>query len=367
MKILMTADTIGGVWTYAIELAHALRPHGVDVVLATKGRRASAGQRAEAHEAGVELHESHYRLEWQDDPWEDVARASDWLLALAERVRPDVVHLNDYMHGALPFGAPVLMVAHSCVLSWFAAVKRHPAPETWDRYRREVTSGLRAAQVIVTATSAMRACVEEQYGPLARSRVIPNARRAALFRPLPKEPFVLAAGRLWDEAKNVAVLERVAPRLSLPVRVAGDEAAPDAGPIAPASARVERLGRLETAELARWMGRATLYALPARYEPFGLTALEAALSGCALILGDIPSLQEIWGDAALYVPPDDDDALASAIETLTRDSARRRVLAHRSRTRALRHSPDAFGAAYYDCYTGLIEREARHGGAPCAW
>ncbi len=32
--------------------------------------------------------------------------------------------------------------------------------------------------------------------------------------------------------------------------------------------------------------------LPARYEPFGLSVLEAALSGCALVLGDIPSLRE---------------------------------------------------------------------------
>ena len=63
------------------------------------------------------------------------------------------------------------------------------------------------------------------------------------------------------------------------------------------------LGRLSAGELADWYARAAIYALPARYEPFGLSALEAALSGCALVLGDIPSLREIWGDAALFVPP----------------------------------------------------------------
>ena len=36
-RILMTADTIGGVWTYALEFARALGPHGIEVTLATMG------------------------------------------------------------------------------------------------------------------------------------------------------------------------------------------------------------------------------------------------------------------------------------------------------------------------------------------
>ena len=37
-RILMTADTIGGVWSYALELAQGLARHGVEVALATMGR-----------------------------------------------------------------------------------------------------------------------------------------------------------------------------------------------------------------------------------------------------------------------------------------------------------------------------------------
>ena len=35
--VLMTADTVGGVWTYAVELVRALAPHRVTVALATMG------------------------------------------------------------------------------------------------------------------------------------------------------------------------------------------------------------------------------------------------------------------------------------------------------------------------------------------
>jgi hypothetical protein len=47
-------------------------------------------------------------------------------------------------------------------------------------------------------------------------------------------------------------------------------------------ARVTPLGELTRRQLAREMGCAAIFAAPARYEPFGLAALEAALSGCAL-------------------------------------------------------------------------------------
>jgi glycogen synthase len=37
MKVLMTTDNIGGVWTYALAMAHGLKKHGVEVVLAVIG------------------------------------------------------------------------------------------------------------------------------------------------------------------------------------------------------------------------------------------------------------------------------------------------------------------------------------------
>ena len=71
---------------------------------------------------------------------------------------------------------------------------------------------------------------------------------------------------------------------------------------------VRLLGKLSESELARHYARAAIYCLPARYEPFGLSVLEAALSGCALVLGDIPSLRENWTGAAEFAPPDDASA-----------------------------------------------------------
>lgn len=349
----MTADTLGGVWTYALELARALEPFGVRVELAAMGRPPTPAQRAAAARLRrLQLHVGTFRLEWMEDPWNDVARAGDWLLELERRLRPDLVHLNSYAHGALPWTAPALVVGHSCVLSWWLAVKGEPAPAAWDRYRKEVTRGLRAADLIVAPTRAVLTALRELYGPLPPAVVIPNGRDACRFRPGRKEACVFAAGRLWDEAKNVAALAAVAPSLPWPVYVAGEERRPDGGRVEPGAVR--RLGLLEEPELAEWLARAAIFAAPARYEPFGLGVLEAALAGCALVLGDVASLRELWGDAALYVPPEECDALREALLALIASPELREHMAARARARAAAYSPGRMARAYVAVYRRLL-------------
>ncbi len=360
----MTADTVGGVFGYAVELARALGVRGAEVFLATKGGQLSEDQRAEVRAVPglhvLEAEGSEDRLEWMEDPWEDVARSSRRLLALERELHPDVVHLNDYAHGALPFAAPVLVVGHSCVLSWYEAVRGGPPPPSFDRYREEVARGLAAAALVVAPTQAMLGALARQHGPLRTARVIPNGRPASLFRPLAKEPLVLCAGRLWDEAKNAAALDAVAPELPWPVLLAGEAAHPDpahSGSPADADAhrpgRARPLGRLSREAMSSALGRASIYALPARYEPFGLSVLEAALCACALVLGDISSLRENWDGAALFVDPGSDAALADAITRLAGDGELRNRLSAEARRRALRLTPERMAAAYLEAYVEL--------------
>lgn len=110
--------------------------------------------------------------------------------------------------------------------------------------------------------------------------------------------------------------------------------------------------------MMRWLGRAALFALPARYEPFGLSALEAGLAGCALVLGDIPSLREVWGDAAYFVPPEEPEALRQALVKLSGDLAARIELAVRARRRALEYSPARQAAGYLAVYEAARARRA---------
>lgn len=354
MRLLLTTDTVGGVWTYALELARALDSHGVRIALAAMGAPLSASQRREVDSvSNIQLFPSEHRLEWMSDPWDDVGKAGRWLLDIEQQFQPDMVHLNGYVHGALAWRAPTLVAAHSCVLSWWQAVKGCAAPDSWDRYHREVAKGLHSVDAVVAPSEAMLEAVAKHYGRPRNARVIYNGRSPHPFGGLAhhKEPFILSAGRLWDEAKNIAALESIAPDLDWPVYVAGESAHPNGRNIR--SGNVRMLGKLSTDQLAPWLRNASIYAMPARYEPFGLSILEAALGGCALVLGDIPSLRELWDDAALFVPPDDHDALARTLQTLTRDSARIVELGRRARVRASSYNPERMAHSYMTLYREL--------------
>lgn len=355
--VLMTVGNIGGMWTYALEMCHGLEPLGTEVILATMGEPVRREQRAQiARLAHVRLRESRFRVESMDDPWDDVARAGEWLLDLEREFEPDVVHVNSYAHGGLTWRAPVLVAAHSCLLSRWRAVHQTPAPVTLERYAHEVRHGLYAADTVVAPTQAMLDALAREYGPQPYARVIPNGADVAPLRRARKEPLVLGVGRLSDEAKNVRTLAAIADRLPWPVLLAGELAVSDRG--SGDFARVRLRGELLPAELSRAYHRAAIFALPARYEPFGLTALEAARAGCALVLGDIPSLREVWGDAAIYVPPDDARAWRDSISWLIETPDELRRAAHAAQQRSMRYSRTRMIAGYLAAYHELLRRSS---------
>ena len=354
LKILMTADTVGGVWTYALDLINALIPYRAEVALATMGAPLSANQREEVKALlNVKLYESTFKLEWMNNPWEEVDAAAEWLLQLKTEYKPDIIHLNNLVHGHLAWGKPVLVVVHSCVHSWWQAVIKEAAPTEWQEYRDRVTQSLRAANIVAAPTLAMLEEAEILYGPFQNHLVIHNGRDVSLFRYGTKEPFIFSMGRLWDEAKNIKLLTEVAADLSWPVLVAGNAQHPATGEISELP-NVQFLGHLSPTEISNYLSRAAIFALPARYEPFGLSALEAGLSGCALVLGDIPSQKEIWQHTATYVNPEDAAQLKYTLTKLIDDEFIRNIFSYRAIKVAVQFSAKQMASEYEEIYQQLL-------------
>lgn len=354
-RILMTADTVGGVWTYALELIKALEPHGGEVHLATLGGPLHDQQYHDLQSLrNVRLYASSYKLEWMDDPWADLEKAAEWLSLLNKEVQPDLIHLNNLVFGQLNWGKPVVQVVHSCVRSWWWAVKREEAPERWNRYGNLVRQSLQAANMVVAPTRAMLEEAQEMYGPFRQQRVIYNGREASGFRFGNKESIIFSMGRIWDEAKNISLLTEVAARLPWPVYIAGDAVHPSTSQESSLE-NVHFLGRLSQHEIKQWLARASLFVLPVRYEPFGLAVLEAAMSGCALVVGKTKSLTEVWGDAAVYVNQDDPEQLQAAIEKLIQDEFSRNRMACRAAGHSCTYTSQRMARDYLCVYEGLIE------------
>lgn len=372
MTVLMTTDTVGGVWTYTMELCAAFASMNVGIHLASMGRALSAHQQAQV--AGlphVVLHESDFRLCWMHEAWEDVRAAGEWLLNLEEQLQPDLVHLNDLAHGKLPWQSPVLMVGHSCVYSWHHAVKGTPPDEHWQRYRQTVSASIAAVDLLVAPSRAMLNSLLRFYGPVrhvagASGQVIYNGRSSdplANKRPVTahKEDFILAGGRLWDQAKNIRSLALISRHLHWPLYVAGETREPGAQHERAMPEGPHYLGLLDQDTLFRLLNRASIYAAPAYYEPFGLGILEAAQAGCALVLGDIPSLRELWQDAAIFVPPDDPVAIGRQLNRLAERQQYRRDLGERAWRRAQQFSSERMAAEYLHRYQQML---AQHSASP---
>jgi glycosyltransferase involved in cell wall biosynthesis len=171
---------------------------------------------------------------------------------------------------------------------------------------------------------------------------------------------VLGSGRFWDAAKNLTALDAAAEGLAWPVLVAGDLGD------SPAPRHALSTGQLDSDALGELRQAAAIYAAPAVYEPFGLGILEAARDGCALVLGDIPSLRELWEDAAIFVDPRDGAALREVLACLIDTPQLREGLAEQARERAAEYSIDRTAAAYQALYRRLTGNERTASRIPAA-
>jgi glycosyltransferase involved in cell wall biosynthesis len=353
LRVLMTADAVGGVWQYALQLAEALGTAGADTLLAVTGPAPDAAQRAAAEAVpGLRLVHAPHPLDWMEDGQADLAAADDWVAGLACDFAPDLVHLNGC--SAIPWAAdaPLVLVLHSCVTTWFRAVLDEDPPAAWDGYRARIAEALARADTAVTPTDAYARAVAAAYGVPA-PRAIHNARSPRDFAAGRKRACVLGAGRVWDPAKNLAALDRAATRVAWPVCLAGDAVGPDGGQ-ARLDGAARALGRQDAAQMRGLLAQAAVFCAPARYEPFGLTVLEAALSDCALVLADIPTFRELWDGAAIFVKPEAEAGLADALTQLAEQPDLLRRHATAARRRARRYAPDLMAQRYLTAYGELL-------------
>jgi len=367
VNLLMTADPATGVWPYSLDLARALGLHGVHTTLVAVGEVSAAQRNAVDRTGSVSLHEI--------GGGGDHAARGDKLLAIAEQVRPHIIHLNTLDDGDLPWaqrvthptaerkaharsghaaGLPiVIVVAHDDPWTRHRAVHGDDPPASAGLDRGRVARSIEAADALVAPTAAMLKQISDVYGPHPNGCVLPHGRSEALLHPaIAKARQVFAAAHTWDGAKNLAALVDAAPRIRHPVRIAAP-AHNEAGHELRFD-NVKLLGHLSESAMSEEYANASIFVHPARYEPFGLSAVEAAFSGCALVMGDIPSLREVWGDAAVYVDPGRPEQIAIAVNALIDEPVRRRNLARSAMYRALRYLPEAMSRRYLGLYRELL-------------
>jgi len=96
-------------------------------------------------------------------------------------------------------------------------------------------------------------------------------------------------------------------------------------------------GMLTKPEVIQILSHATVFVCPSLYEPLGIVNLEAMACGTAVVASAVGGIPEVVADEfnGLLVPPEDEPALAAAINSLVRDPAKAAEYGARGRARAV--------------------------------
>ncbi len=297
--LLLTADAVGGIWSYVVELAQGLQRRDVAVTIATLGPRPSSRQ---CEAVGAALVHTDRPLDWTAETVTALRDAARELAAIARSIQADSIHLHAPAYaGFADWPAPVVAVVHSCVATWWNAVRGGALPADLAWRAEAVARGLASAHAVIAPSHAFAAMLRNIYGDRWPLRVVHNGRSLPRSRPqLPRGQHVFTAGRLWDEGKAARTLDAAAGIGGLAIRAAGPVVGPNGTALR--SRNLHLLGILDAAAMAHELAGAAVFASAARYEPFGLAVLEAAHAGLPLVLSDIPTFRELWNGVAQFVP-----------------------------------------------------------------
>jgi glycosyltransferase involved in cell wall biosynthesis len=347
----------GGIGRYVDGLLAALPEVGVDVVTFAAGsptpeRQASMPRHVDLGRPGPP---------WRYELWHRLRRPPI-------PVEADLIHAPSL---AVPPArhTPLVVTVHDL------AFLRHP--EVFPRrgvefHRRGLEIAYREAAVVIAISEFTRRELITSGFDAARVHVAPLA--IAVPPPPPDDVVDARIAAIGVRPPYVLSVGTIEPRKGLDTLAAAvadvREHHPDitlvlAGPTGWLSVNgldrpgIRRLGKVDEPTLDALYRRAEVFALPSRYEGFGLPVLEAMARGCPVVASDATALSEVAGTAARLVPPGDVPAWTAAIDEVLDDAGLRADLAARGRRRAAEFSWAATANAHVEAYAAADARAAR--------
>lgn len=364
MRLLITTDTVGGVWRFGVELVQGLLEAGDSVALVSFGRAPSESQSLECERLSrrwdqqFQYTPSEAPLEWMQENGRTFEEGIAALQKAAHAFGAELLHSSQYCYAAARLGIPAVVTAHSDVLSWAEACRGRPLEDSaWlRRYCALVQTGLDHAAAVVAPTKWMLCTLGNHFALSTEKRTIANGISIPPSLVAERNLQAVTAGRLWDEAKDISLLRSV--RSNVPLIIAG--AAACEGTEATLIPDARYCGDLPQEQLWWLFSRSAIYICTSRYEPFGLAPLEAALCGCAVVARDIEPLREVWVDGAVFFS--DADHLSYLLKALTEDPVRLRRQQQLSFARARQFTSERMVADYRSLYASVMQKELAHAG-----
>lgn len=290
------APTVGGVETTATHLCEGLAARGVEVEVWTHRPEGPGADHERVN--GVDIrrfaHNRSARFPVSPSLWAHARRARDEV---------DLVHAHSYHSSAavgalFASGVPVVFTPHYHGGGHTAAARILHLPYRWVGRRLFA----RALAVVAVSEAERSLIVEDFAGAATRTEVIHNAvrldslHRAEPFDDVP--PTLLVLGRL-ERYKRVDLVLQAFGQVSRPGRlvIVGD--GPDRGRLQnlverhPRRDDIRLPGRLDRADVDRWLRTARGVVNMSEHEAFGIVGLEGVAAGARAVLSDLPAHREL--------------------------------------------------------------------------
>ena len=121
------------------------------------------------------------------------------------------------------------------------------------------------------------------------------------------------------------------------------------------SNQITHISRASAADLPAIYHLALACVMPSRYESFAMPIIEAQCCGTPVVAATGSCMEEVGGDGALYVSPDDVNALADGLGRVISDNALRNQLIERGKVNAQRFTRQAMADAIIACYEQALD------------
>ncbi|HET9427623.1 MAG TPA: glycosyltransferase, partial [Allosphingosinicella sp.] len=268
VKLLIAAEADPSRWSLQVSLARALSELDIRTFLIPTRFGLDDRQREEAAAVpDLVLIEPGLGL----DPGEaDPARLMDARLRLADLARAldiDLVQVDQPALADARFPCPVVALHLGCPVTRWEAVHDGPLPDPFAWRSELIRAGLDAADVVICPSLAHAQRVKTRFALRDLPFVVHPGRAPLAVRGSAQHDYVLTAGPLWDESRNLAVLDAAAGRIGVPVRAAGPVRSPKGDEVI--FDNLHCLGNLGEEEISRWLSARPVFVSTALYDPLG--------------------------------------------------------------------------------------------------
>lgn len=118
--------------------------------------------------------------------------------------------------------------------------------------------------------------------------------------------------------------------------------------------RIDFMGWINEEEKHRMLCECRMFAIPSVHEAYGMVAAEAMSYGKPVIASNTGGLPEVVGNAGILIPPQDEKALAEAVNALDSDAEKRLALGKAAKERMRAFSWDEMAKRTGDLYSELV-------------